>query len=176
MLIHLIRESHVSRLEKLLRNLEARFANSHNGRESPTTSPRLETSTSELEVRASPSAGESQLFEGASSFNFQSVQASNAVEMTATFQDPKDVSPIKESLVHLQSLLRELPSRHHHFFGNSALQLMPAVKLLPMALVIGILQRFKCTYTQIVGVAGLERNYLTNMCSTPPVVSLILCC
>ncbi|KAJ9267954.1 transcriptional regulator family: Fungal Specific TF [Paecilomyces variotii] len=136
-------ESHVSRLEKRLRSLEARFANSHTAGEPRTTSPRLERSTSELEVRASPSAGENQLFEGGSSFSFQSFQASKAVEMTAESNDPRDESNIKESLDHLQSLLRESPSRYHHSFGNSALQSMPAVKLLPVALIIGILQRFK---------------------------------
>ncbi len=143
LIIELISESQVSRLEKRLRSLEAGFANSHTAAEPPTTSPRLERSTSELEIRASPSAGENQLFEGGSSFSFQSVQASKAVEMTAKSNDPRDESTIKESLDHLQSLLRELPSRYHHSFGNSALRSMPAVKLLPVTLVIGILQRFK---------------------------------
>ncbi|CAG8929165.1 unnamed protein product [Penicillium salamii] len=53
---------------------------------------------------------------------------------------------LKNTLTHLNTLLQPLPSKEDYTFHSSLTRLMPNIKLLPAALVIGMLQRFKTRY------------------------------
>ncbi|CAG8267906.1 unnamed protein product [Penicillium salamii] len=53
---------------------------------------------------------------------------------------------LKNTLTHLNTLLQPLTSKEDYSFHSSLTPLMPNIRLLPAALVIGMLQRFKTRY------------------------------
>lgn len=117
---------------------------------------------------------DSRHFEGESSFAAHAVHASEAVEMS-TDDVSGGSSDLKSTLGHLNTLLQPLPLSEDYSFHSSLPRSMPNIKLLPTALVVGILQRFKSMVTLCLQ-NYRNQHIFANSHSASPHISVLLCC
>ncbi|KAL4878830.1 hypothetical protein BJY04DRAFT_194691 [Aspergillus karnatakaensis] len=131
----------VTRLEGLIERLDARLGRIENQLTDQSRQPTPEKSTPErlaVDSRAAP------LFEGASSFNNQSAQATEVAQWTAFFQGTGEGASLAASLDDLKSLLQPSNTLEDYQFSQSkSLKSLPAMNLVPAALVADIVRSFK---------------------------------
>ncbi|KAL5335380.1 hypothetical protein BJX70DRAFT_390670 [Aspergillus crustosus] len=126
----------VTRLEGLIERLDARL-----GRiETQLTDQSRQATPERLTVDPRPAP----LFEGASSFNNQSAQATEVALLTAFSQGAGEGASLAASLDDLKSLLQPSTTLEDYRFSQSkSLKSMPAMDLVPAALVADIVRSFR---------------------------------
>ncbi|KAL2862729.1 Zn(II)2Cys6 transcription factor [Aspergillus lucknowensis] len=126
----------VARLEGLIGRLDERLSRV----EAQLTPQSRHTTPERLTTGSRPT----RLFEGASSFNNQSVEAAGVAQMTAFSQGTGEEENLTASLDDLKSLLQPSSTLDDFQFSqNDALRSMPPMTLVPSGLVADIVRSFK---------------------------------